>query len=158
MKTKHLLPVLASLSLLCYGGMAQDETEQRIHVTGYINAVAEYSDCINLKKDWAVGLSEVGFLANYKPVDKLDLSIGTVDAFQGREFKVVYLATTYSIGERDMNPFEKCRLNDNNLLCVALSRQENLLIVVGNKDDYRHENAKKYVPSLYEVNRICNGG
>ena len=57
-----------------------------------------------------------------------------------------------------MNPFEKCRLNDNNLLCVALSRQENLLIVVGNKDDYRHENAKKYVPSLYEVNRMCNGG
>ena len=96
--------------------------------------------------------------AEGKPVDKLDLSIGTVDAFQGREFKVVYLATTYSIGERDMNPFEKCRLNDNNLLCVALSRQENLLIVVGNKDDYRHENAKKYVPSLYEVNRICNGG
>ncbi|MBC7126213.1 MAG: hypothetical protein H5T24_11325 [Bacteroidales bacterium] len=72
MKTKHLLPVLASLSLLCYSGMAQDETEQRIHVTGYINAVAEYSDCINLKKDWAVGLSEVGFLANYKPVDKLE--------------------------------------------------------------------------------------
>ena len=96
--------------------------------------------------------------AEGKPVDKLDLSIGTVDAFQGREFKVVYLATTYSIGENDMNPFEKCRLNDNNLLCVALSRQENLLIVVGNKDDYRHENAKKYVPSLYEVNRICNGG
>jgi len=69
----------------------------------------------------------------------------------------VYLATTYSVGEHDDSPFQKCRLNDDNLLCVALSRQSHILIVVGNNDDYRLENAKKYVPSLCEVNRLCNG-
>ena len=94
--------------------------------------------------------------AEGQPVGKLDLSIGTVDAFQGREFKVVYLATTYS-ADIDREPFKKCRLNDNNLLCVALSRQINLLIVVGNKEDYRHQSAKEYVPSLYEINKLCNG-
>ena len=97
------------------------------------------------------------FDAMGKARDGIDLDIGTVDAFQGREFDYVYLATTYSVGAKDQNPFQKCRLNDDNLLCVALSREKKLLIVVGNKEDYINDNAKKYVPSLYEVNRICNG-
>jgi hypothetical protein len=51
---------------------AQDEWEKVTHFTGYVNAVAEYSDSKNLKKDYAVGVSEIGFLATYKPTRKLE--------------------------------------------------------------------------------------
>ncbi len=72
MKTKVILLILLWVPAIWNNAISQDETEQKVHVTGYINTVAEYSDCINLKKDWAVGLSEVGFLTSYKPADKLE--------------------------------------------------------------------------------------
>ncbi len=72
MKTRILLLTLGSVLFLWLNSKAQDETERNVHVTGYINAVGEYSDCINLKKDWAVGLSEVGLLTSYKPVEDLE--------------------------------------------------------------------------------------
>ena len=52
---------------------AQDEWEPQMHFTGYINTVAEYSDCQNLKKEYAIGLSEVGLLGSYKPLEKLEI-------------------------------------------------------------------------------------
>lgn len=70
MKTKigfvFLILLLLGLNLV-----AQEE-ESRTHFTGYVNAVAEYSDAINLKKDYAFGLSDIGFLANYRLNDKLE--------------------------------------------------------------------------------------
>jgi len=71
MKTKKTFVTLLAM-LLCLFVVAQDEWEKITHVTGYVNAVAEYSDCKNLKKDYAVGLSELGFLATFKPTRKLE--------------------------------------------------------------------------------------
>jgi len=71
MKTKKTIFTFL-LVFLGIGLFAQDDWEPRTHFTGYINSVAEYSDCKNLKKDYAVGLSEIGFLASYKPLEKLE--------------------------------------------------------------------------------------
>jgi hypothetical protein len=60
------------LVLFVINAVAQDEEETRTHFTGYVNAVAEYSDAVNLKKDYAFGLSDIGFLASYKLNDKLE--------------------------------------------------------------------------------------
>lgn len=71
MKAKILLFVSLCL-FISKSIIAQDNWEPRTHFTGYINSVAEYSDQQNLKKDYAIGLSELGFLASYKPLEKLE--------------------------------------------------------------------------------------
>lgn len=71
MKTKKTIVTLLAM-LLSIVLVAQDEWEKVTHLTGYVNAVAEYSDCKGLKKDYGVGLSEIGFLATYKPTRKLE--------------------------------------------------------------------------------------
>ncbi len=58
------------------------------------------------------------------------IQIGTVDAFQGKEFDIVILSTVRS------NHFKDVRqrvgfLEDNNRLCVAFSRARKLLLVIG---------------------------
>jgi len=54
------------------------------------------------------------------------LFIGTVDAFQGKEFDVVYLSVTVANDRRNIG-----FLDSENRRCVALSREKKLLIVVG---------------------------
>lgn len=71
MKTKSGLLFLLFV-LLGINSKAQDEGESRTHFTGYVNSVAEYSDAINLKKDYAFGLSDIGFLATYKLNEKIE--------------------------------------------------------------------------------------
>lgn len=71
MKTKLGLLFLLS-ALWGFNLFAQDEGESRTHFTGYVNAVAEYSDAIKLKKDYAFGLSDIGFLGTYRLNDKLE--------------------------------------------------------------------------------------
>lgn len=71
MKTK-VGSIFFVLVLFVINAVAQDEEETRTHFTGYVNAVAEYSDAVNLKKDYAFGLSDIGFLASYKLNDKLE--------------------------------------------------------------------------------------
>jgi hypothetical protein len=71
MKTGRIFGTLF-IVLLGTTVLAQDEWEKVTHFTGYVNAVAEYSDSKNLKKDYAVGVSEIGFLATYKPSRNLE--------------------------------------------------------------------------------------
>lgn len=54
------------------------------------------------------------------------LFVGTVDAYQGKQFDVVYLSVTVA-NDRDDIGF----LESENRRCVALSREKKLLIVVG---------------------------
>lgn len=96
------------LVLFSVNTFAQDDWEPDIHLTGYINSVAEYSDCINLKKNYAVGLSEIGFLANYKPLEKL-------------EFKatLVYTHYTFHISQFIVEGFGMYHFSDNLKLGVG---------------------------------------
>ena len=88
---------------------------------------------------------------------KVKLEVGTVDAFQGKEFDIVFLSTVYSFEPSQFERESYSRLTTKNLLCVALSRAIKCLIVVGNKDIYNNDKAVKVVPSLCEILRICEG-
>ena len=89
------------------------------------------------------------------------LRIGTVDAFQGKEFDVVLLSMTRS---NDM-PADRPKwlrrkyghLMLENRLCVAMSRQQRLLIVVGDSGMLKGEQAAKAVPGLVRFMELCRG-
>ncbi len=87
--------------------------------------------------------------------DKIVLEIGTVDAFQGKEFDVVFLSIVYSFPIQEIDREKYSRLPNDNLLCVALSRQMKMLIVVGNKMIFDQPKAQRLVPSLSEIFTIC---
>lgn len=86
-----------------------------------------------------------------------EILIGTVDAFQGREFDIVYLSLTYVFSEK-RNYSRLAGENGNSLMCVALSRQKKLLIVVGDKSIYELPEAEIKVRPLYDLAIKCDGG
>lgn len=67
-----MLMAFAAITVLTV--KAQDEWEPQTHITGYLNALVEYTD-LDVYKDHStgVGLSEAGFLASYKPLEKLEV-------------------------------------------------------------------------------------
>lgn len=113
--------------------------------------------------------------------------IGTVDEFQGMEFDVIFLSVVRSgknfsnvdfdflenpppVADKEaFNKYKKRRdeiggkiygfLNVENRLCVALSRQKRLLIVVGDADMFRANDAartaKICVPAMYNLYKLC---
>jgi len=110
-------------------------TFYRAQVTEIWNAlceegVAERSDegLYQVARQWEEGRADSG-----KLIERL--RVGTVDAFQGKEFDVVFLSMTRSnkiIAKEPKHYRQKYGfLLLENRLCVAMSRQQRLLIVVG---------------------------
>jgi superfamily I DNA and/or RNA helicase len=88
------------------------------------------------------------------------LRVGTVDAFQGKEFDVVFLSMTRSnaIPEDEAHARRKYgHLMLENRLCVAMSRQKRLLVVVGDLGMVRAANAESSIRSLVAFRRFCEG-
>lgn len=89
------------------------------------------------------------------------LRVGTVDAFQGKEFDVVFLSMTRSndlpvTDERSLRrKFGHLMLE--NRLCVAMSRQQRLLIVVGDAAMLRGEASEKALRGLVAFRELCGG-
>jgi hypothetical protein len=89
------------------------------------------------------------------------LRVGTVDAFQGKEFDVVFLSMTRSndfalTDERSLRrKFGHLMLE--NRLCVAMSRQQRLLVVVGDVAMLRGEAAEKALRGLVAFRDLCGG-
>lgn len=83
--------------------------------------------------------------------------IGSVDAFQGREFDVVYLSTTRSSrpGKRSQNRFGFLVLP--NRLCVAMSRQRKLLVAVGDAAQMTSPEGREAVPALAAFHDLTGG-
>lgn len=97
------------------------------------------------------------------------LRIGTVDAFQGKEFDVVFVSLVRTLPET----FQIDGLNDlkrdgkltqtygflriDNRLNVALSRQRSLLIVVGDRQLVQHNATLEAVPALPAFFALCGG-
>jgi hypothetical protein len=92
--------------------------------------------------------------ASYEGIN-FQLEINTVDAFQGKEFDVVFLSVAYTFPPDRPSNENFSRLVVKNLLCVALSRQKKMLIVVGSNSIFNSEIAFKKVPSMFEILRIC---
>lgn len=108
--------------------------------------------------------------------DEEYIKVGTVDAFQGREFDVVYLSMVRSNTEnvrpkpKDVNNRQEILERDKELrkkygflmfenrLCVAMSRGKKLLICVGDSGMLHNDSAKDAIPSLIDFYNMCNGG
>lgn len=83
--------------------------------------------------------------------------VGTVDAFQGREFDVVFLSTTRSNSRRAGQGPRYGFLVLPNRLCVAMSRQRKLLIAVGDAAMFTGDAAREAVPSLAALHDLTGG-
>jgi hypothetical protein len=89
------------------------------------------------------------------------LRVGTVDAFQGKEFDVVFLSMTRAndlpvSDERSLRrKFGHLMLE--NRLCVAMSRQQRLLVVVGDSAMLRGEAAERALRGLVAFRELCGG-
>ena len=89
------------------------------------------------------------------------LRVGTVDSFQGKEFDVVFLSLTRSNNFRGEDDAAQRRrygfLMLENRLCVAMSRQQRLLVVVGDSAMTKGPAAKFAVPALVAFRELCEG-
>ena len=82
--------------------------------------------------------------------------IGSVDAFQGREFDVVFLSTVRSNnGRRGQSEYGFLALP--NRLCVAMSRQRRLLVTVGDSEMFTTEAGRQAVPALAAFYDLTGG-
>lgn len=84
------------------------------------------------------------------PSDTHRIAVGTVDAFQGKEFDVVILSAVRSNTEEDMKK-RVGFLNNNNRLCVAFSRAKRLLIIIGDSQTVAHNGKETIIEPLNEL-------
>jgi len=95
-----------------------------------------------------------GMVEKEFPGDQHRIAVGTVDAFQGREFDIVLLSTVRSNTHRDL----KRRvgfLDNHNRLCVAFSRAKRLLVAVGDSQTVAYNGSSPIAPPLYELLQRC---
>lgn len=92
-----------------------------------------------------------------KRVDRL--KVGTVDAFQGMEFDVVFLSMVRCNGAPDRDELERRRkyghLMSPNRLCVSMSRQQRLLVVAGDPGMLREPNAETAIGPLVRFHALA---
>ncbi|MSQ84703.1 MAG: AAA family ATPase [Myxococcales bacterium] len=97
--------------------------------------------------------------AKGKTVERL--RIGTVDAFQGKEFDVVFLSVTRSnwlpADTEAQLRIKYGHLMLENRLCVAMSRQQRLLVVVGDLAFVEADAAAKPLRALQAFVALCRG-
>ena len=114
--------------------------------------------------DGSWGIAERPVEDGVSPKERL--RIGTVDAFQGMEFDVVFLSMVRSSRKlpgpsRDPGELAKQErrhfghLTSPNRLCVSMSRQKRLLVLVGDKAMIEHELAHQAVPALIGFLNLC---
>ncbi|WP_300755191.1 AAA domain-containing protein [uncultured Brachyspira sp.] len=96
--------------------------------------------------------SEGVYRASSKYTNNIVL-VGSVDAFQGREFDVVYLSAVRSNHFSDNRNYGFLQVESR--LCVSMSRQKRVLISAGDLDMFDNEIAKEKVNGLYEFVQLC---
>ena len=83
------------------------------------------------------------------------LQVGTVDAFQGKEFDIVILSAVRT-GTRSKSAAGTFgHLMNPNRLCVSMSRQKRALIIAGASEVFNSEFARVNVPAMYNFYRLC---
>lgn len=121
--------------------------------------------------DLDAGTGEWLITDEYRKTDKGEerFRVGTVDAFQGKEFDIVLLSVvrsnrkTLPQGEASDAVFEKAanskygHLRLSNRMNVAMSRQRSLLIAVGDRRMAEGIAAEKAVPALNAFLQLCQG-
>lgn len=88
--------------------------------------------------------------------DKIEFEIGTVDAFQGKEYDVVFLSCVRCNNLPTDDLKKKVGfLQDTNRLCVALSRGKNLLVGVGDSATVSHVDILNDFVSYCKTEKGC---
>lgn len=101
------------------------------------------------------------FMDNEVHKIKRRFEIGTVDEFQGKEFDVAFLSAVRSKSLDFLNnkniplPGIFGHLMSKNRLCVAMSRQKKLLVVVGDSDLMTSSYAQEAVPEITNFYNLC---
>ena len=89
------------------------------------------------------------------------LRIGTVDSFQGKEFDVVFLSTTRSNDLPSRTETQRRKkyghLLLENRICVAMSRQQKLLVAVGDMKMFQANESREHLPGLACFLELCGG-
>jgi len=119
-----------------------------------LGLVEATSNGLSIAPEWQFTTGNTG-------AKKERLRVGTVDAFQGMEFDVVLLSTVRTLkpgskmtDEDSLNrSFGFLRLD--NRLNVAMSRQQRLLILVGDPVLATHASSTEAVPSLNAFYQLC---
>ena len=123
----------------------------------------ELTKILNINSDYTIGIitfySAQAKLLNDMvresfPSDADRIRVGTVDAFQGKEFDVVLLSVVRSNRENDSRK-RVGFLDNNNRLCVAFSRAKRLLVAVGDSKTVAFDGEKEYVKALHEMYKLC---
>lgn len=91
---------------------------------------------------------------NEEGISEEKVKVGSVDAFQGMEFDVIFLSIVKSNKEAKYG-----FLTSESRLCVSLSRQKKLLVVVGDSDIFMHDKVRKkaenIIPSMVNLYELC---
>jgi superfamily I DNA and/or RNA helicase len=114
---------------------------------------------------WKIKEEYAYLVKNNKTEERL--RIGTVDSFQGMEFDVVFLSMVRSpkhIQPGDFKTNERIKINtfghlmSENRLCVSMSRQKKVLVVVGNAALVQSDIGRNAVPALAAFCDLCKNG
>ena len=90
---------------------------------------------------------------NLTDEQKTRVEIGTVDAFQGKEFDVVFLSCVRANNYSEDDLHKKIgHSSDKNRLCVSYTRARQLLVTVGDKE------TMSFIPEMKELIEICEKG
>lgn len=140
-------------------------TFYREQVNEINKALADSSIQIMVKDEEGHYVINTEYKKNNRDVNDI-VKVGTVDAFQGMEFDVVYLSMVRSndteIDVSDNSPEVDRMLQRKygflmyeNRLCVAMSRQKKALICVGDSKMLQGAQAVKAVAPLVEYYKLC---
>lgn len=100
---------------------------------------------------------QVDFINDYKinltDEQKTRVEIGTVDAFQGKEFDIVFLSCVRANSYTETDLRKKIgHSSDKNRLCVSYTRARQLLVTVGDKE------TMSFIPEMKDLIEICEKG
>lgn len=140
-------------------------TFYREQVNEVSKALADSSVQIMVKDETGHYVMNPEYKKNNRDVNEI-VKVGTVDAFQGMEFDVVYLSMVRSndaeIDVSQDTPETARKLQQKygflmyeNRLCVAMSRQKKALICVGDSKMLQGAQAVKAVAPLVEYYKLC---
>ncbi|PVZ64504.1 DEAD/DEAH box helicase [Pelagibaculum spongiae] len=120
-----------------------------------ISLTEKRDDQYRIKQEWLTLTDDSG--AHHER-----FRVGTVDAFQGKEFDVVLLSIVRGAPPQQLNMQDEKALNQaygflrlDNRLNVAMSRQKNLLIAFGDIDLATHPATEEVVPALFAFHQLC---
>jgi hypothetical protein len=141
-----------SVGVITFYSAQRDELLQHMAVQGLTEQLEDGS--FRVADNWRDTRDQSGHL-------KERLRVGTVDAFQGKEFDVVILSMTRSnnIDATDEKSLYRKygHLMLENRLCVAMSRQQRLLIVVGDSSMLEPKAAVNAISGLVRFRELCGG-